>query len=556
MQYFLSPASKRVCPKCAMGFCPAHQLGKARFNTFSDDWGKNIVLKRQTMSGDIDEWYDENIGDPMQEFLNSVNDGVTRLWEDISNNLSQIDWQNFFSEENLQFIGQQLANVVLQINPAYIASQAFSTNPLTEHLYRELDNLTGGTLSTSMNVTTLPMRALRGDALSKEELLKDAIFALQIAVVVLSGGTASSIVSTASGRMSEGTLGQSDFGKAILAIASAGALAALNKSNIAEEMAKEMVRQGVSAEKKDLIANSPLGETELGRALLGVMAGAATGAGISVVTGGGITEGISQGAKDALNAEVKNAAVVNAGKNVPLGDKIVGGILNNNPIDVTKIPGNLAQGAANAFSSSGSGSTSFVDTLSSFFSKAGSSVANLPQNIINELSRIPANAATAANNIYNEAGRTPGNIADAGKAVWLETSKLPKNAYEEIKRTPGNIYNAFASIPKLITTPKLSGGYISMRLPTWAETKEAALDVKDFLRRASTLYGQLMEIYTAIGRFYARRRIRVRTPGGQDMWAYELVDGSWYFEEFPPEINWKLFLGLAAAAALVLGEAS
>ena len=89
MQYFLSPASKRVCPKCAMGFCPAHQLGKARFNTFSDDWGKNIVLKRQTMSGDIDEWYDENIGDPMQEFLNSVNDGVTRLWEDISNTIKE-----------------------------------------------------------------------------------------------------------------------------------------------------------------------------------------------------------------------------------------------------------------------------------------------------------------------------------------------------------------------------------------------------------------------------------------------------------------------------------
>lgn len=59
--------------------------------------------------------------------------------------------------------------------------------PLIGHPLKELDKFTGGMLTDGVNVSDLVYRVMRGDAIPKGELLKDALFVIKVAAIVFGG---------------------------------------------------------------------------------------------------------------------------------------------------------------------------------------------------------------------------------------------------------------------------------------------------------------------------------------------------------------------------------
>lgn len=56
---------------------------------------------------------------------------------------------------------------MVELNPLHIGYSLLSSNPITGHLFRELDKFTGGLFTSVESIATLGGRALRGDAISK-----------------------------------------------------------------------------------------------------------------------------------------------------------------------------------------------------------------------------------------------------------------------------------------------------------------------------------------------------------------------------------------------------
>lgn len=102
--------------------------------------------------------------------------------------INLIAWDKVF--ENAALIVREASNIAVVLNPTRIVFDFFANNPVTAHTFKELDRFTGGMATNMTNVSDLPYRAARGDAISKEELIRDAMFGLQVAAVVIGGPAA------------------------------------------------------------------------------------------------------------------------------------------------------------------------------------------------------------------------------------------------------------------------------------------------------------------------------------------------------------------------------
>lgn len=226
----------------------------------------------------------EDIGDAITgifgslgNFINIILEGIKNVFCEIAKLIAKIDWQ-------------KLAHVFLvELNPLHLIYQGLSTCPITEHMFRELDKFTGGFFTSVHQLSILPGRALRGDAISKEELISNALFVIKVALVVVAGGTAASIIAASSDQLKGGYLGETETGRAILMIATAGALAYAAGESILAATRNSAVGIAQGEGEKQLIEKTPLGESEVGRFLAG--AGVrGTGA---VATGGSATSAVT-----------------------------------------------------------------------------------------------------------------------------------------------------------------------------------------------------------------------------------------------------------------------
>lgn len=84
----------------------------------------------------------------------------------------------------------QFADLQVRLNPVRLTADLFRTSPLTAHAFNELDKFSGGMITSGVNVSDLTYRTLRGDPITKEELVADALFALKVAALVATGGAA------------------------------------------------------------------------------------------------------------------------------------------------------------------------------------------------------------------------------------------------------------------------------------------------------------------------------------------------------------------------------
>lgn len=82
---------------------------------------------------------------------------------------------------------RQIGNTFAIISPLRLTYNFLKEAPLTADAFNELDKFTGGMITNVVNVSDLPWRAMRGDAISKQELIKDVITIIQVVTIVFAG---------------------------------------------------------------------------------------------------------------------------------------------------------------------------------------------------------------------------------------------------------------------------------------------------------------------------------------------------------------------------------
>lgn len=128
------------------------------------------------------------MADVLGDILQTVGNIIDAVFSAIGDVLNLIDWEQI--GENLGAIVRTASNIAVQLNPNRLIYNFLAENPVTAHTFKELDKFTGGMITNAVNVSDLVYRSARGDAISKEELIKDALFCLQVAAVVVGGPAA------------------------------------------------------------------------------------------------------------------------------------------------------------------------------------------------------------------------------------------------------------------------------------------------------------------------------------------------------------------------------
>lgn len=163
---------------------------------------KNALLAKEqtlshakTMSGFLDDlgtslWeVVDGMADAVGAAMTSVVNAVKQMGETIAlvirAAIGDVKWSEVL--HSLGEVFQDVGNVLVVINPIRLYTNFLKEAPLTSHAFNELDKFSGGMISTGVNVSDVVWRSIRGDPVSKYELLQDAIFIIQVAAIVFTG---------------------------------------------------------------------------------------------------------------------------------------------------------------------------------------------------------------------------------------------------------------------------------------------------------------------------------------------------------------------------------
>jgi len=273
---------------------------------------------------------DIDVVEAMENVLSALNEGLNHLANEICKLFEQIDWTHILA--NLEDLGHFIGSVMVEISPLNLVWQGLTTFPLTEHLARELDKFTGGSITSINDIGTLSGRALRGDAISEEELINDALFAAKVASVIVAGGSATRIIGAVADQMKKGTMGETELGRAVLSVATVAGIAYAQGGDTLTAAEHQAIREGAASGEKHVIANSPLGETAAGRALIHTVFAGTT----SAATGGSFSEGATAAAKQ--QAAQQSAAEISKQTGLPVTPQLVESMANAGyPPDASKV---------------------------------------------------------------------------------------------------------------------------------------------------------------------------------------------------------------------------
>jgi|GEM_PF-4719766 len=100
--------------------------------------------------------------------------------------IGDVSWDAVLGE--LGKIFQDIGTIIVYLNPNRGAYDWLQESPITSHAFNELDKFSGGMITTAKNISTLPGRAMRGDAITKQELIQDVMFGIQVILIATSGG--------------------------------------------------------------------------------------------------------------------------------------------------------------------------------------------------------------------------------------------------------------------------------------------------------------------------------------------------------------------------------
>lgn len=156
---------------------------------------RHLTTNEQQMSGFFDDLLDSawdavaGLADAMSEVMTSVVNTIKQIGETIAlivrAAIGDVDWSEVFS--SLGHIFQEIGNIMVVVNPLRVWTDILKEAPLTKHAFNELDKFTGGFITNVTNVSDVVWRGMRGDPISKAEILKDIITIIQIVAIVFTG---------------------------------------------------------------------------------------------------------------------------------------------------------------------------------------------------------------------------------------------------------------------------------------------------------------------------------------------------------------------------------
>lgn len=127
--------------------------------------------------------------------------------------------------------------------PVQLSTKLVKATPLLKDVYKGVDKITGGSLSSIERVVDLPNKLAAGKPISKAQLMEAVMVAVKVGAIAASGGSAASLVSAGAGMLKEGPLGKSNFGKNILTLAEVGGAAAAIHQAATAQATKEVAKE-------------------------------------------------------------------------------------------------------------------------------------------------------------------------------------------------------------------------------------------------------------------------------------------------------------------------
>lgn len=291
---------------------------------------KQTAPKPETMSGLFDDWEDFDLFEAIHDLQDAITEGFNHVIEEIGKALESIDWEHIGRE--LENVSHVIGAFIVEANPFHLVWMGLSTNPLTDHLARELDHLTGGAITSIDDISSLTGRAIRGDAIHEEELIQDALFAAKVAAVIISGGSAAGIIGATSDQLKQGTLGETELGRAVLSVATVTAGAIAFGGEVLTAAQHEATRQAMNGAKSEVIKHSPMADSEFGRAFINIAFAGTT----STLTGGTFGDSAISAARQQSAQLAANEVAKEMG--VPVTSDMIEALYDaGNPPDITKI---------------------------------------------------------------------------------------------------------------------------------------------------------------------------------------------------------------------------
>lgn len=135
--------------------------------------------------------------------------------------------------------------------PLKLTHKIATTVPGLKHVYKGVDKLTGGTITSLYRTVTLPGRAIETGKLSKADLIEGVMNVVKVGAIIVSGGSAVAVIGAAAGALKSGPLGKTSFGNALLSFGEVAGLAYAGKVGIAKALqskAKDMATAKAATE--------------------------------------------------------------------------------------------------------------------------------------------------------------------------------------------------------------------------------------------------------------------------------------------------------------------
>lgn len=140
----------------------------------------------------------DDLGDTLWSGVTGLTDALSGALQDIIHTVEQIgetialvvracmgqvSWSSVL--DSLGTVFQDIGSAMVLLDPTRQLFDWLGSAKLTAHAFAELDKFTGGDLTTLKNLSDLPGRVLRGDPISKNELIKDALFIIQVVAIIV-----------------------------------------------------------------------------------------------------------------------------------------------------------------------------------------------------------------------------------------------------------------------------------------------------------------------------------------------------------------------------------
>lgn len=134
----------------------------------------------------------EGLGDSISGFTNANFENIKDIAETmvlvVRAAVNDVEWKEV--EKKIGEISKNVGDIIYYSNPYRTTYDILSKSSLTSHAFGELDKFSGNLLTRVRNVSILPARVLRGEKVTRQELLVDLFTIIQVAALVFGGPAA------------------------------------------------------------------------------------------------------------------------------------------------------------------------------------------------------------------------------------------------------------------------------------------------------------------------------------------------------------------------------